>query len=325
MLKFSLKSALYQVPGIAFLISMCRLQIEYDLIRKKTHDEVFGRAHTFAQRLLKLLKVKVEVSGLENLINKPAIICQNHTSIMDIPAILHTVNGKSLFCAKFELFKIWVFGKGIEILGMVKVYKDDKKTWKVLSEAAKKIKETVLKDKALTPYLVIFPEGTRTKDEDYKMGEFKRGMFSIAVKHNLPIIPIASYGGLDITPKGAWIFSKGTIYEKVLEPLYPADYDEVSIKEKSTKLQNDTRKRINKGLGELMKAHGNQKNLIDETAKGNWLTEQWEKSKSKEGAKTEVITCPECGQRLRIPKNVNLSITCPRTKCQTVFDHIGNK
>jgi len=259
MLKFSLKSALYQVPGIAFLISMCRFQIEYDLIRKKTHDEVFSRAHTFTKQLLKLLKVKVEVSGLENLINKPAIICQNHTSIMDIPAILNTVKGKSLFCAKNELFKIWVFGKGIEILGMIKVYKDDKKTWKVLSESAKRIKETELGNGAMTPYLVAFPEGTRTKDKDYKMGEFKRGLFSIAVKHNLPIIPIASYGGMDITPKGAWIFSKGTIYEKVLPPLYPGDYAGAGIKERTIKLQDDTRNRINNGLGELMKAHSNKK------------------------------------------------------------------
>ena len=257
MLKFSLKSALYQVPGIAFFICISRIQIEYDLIRKRSHDFIFGRAHTFAKQLFKLLNVKIEVSGTENLINKPAIICQNHTSIMDIPAILNTVKGKSLFCAKSELFRIWIFGKGIEVLGMIKVYKDDKKTWKVLSDAAKKLKETELDNEALTPYLVIFPEGTRTKDKDYKMGEFKRGMFSIAVKHNLPIIPSASYGGLDITPKGAWIFSKGTIYEKVLEPLYPDDYEGVSIKEKSIKLQNDTWKRINDGLGELIKTHGN--------------------------------------------------------------------
>ncbi len=256
MLKFSLKSALYQVPGIIFFIFIARIQIECDLIRKRSHDFIFGRAHAFAKRLLNLLNVKIEVSGLENLINKPAIICQNHTSIMDIPAILNTVKGKSLFCAKFELFRIWVFGKGIEILGMIKVYKDDKKTWKVLSDAAKRIKETELDNGALTPYLVVFPEGTRTKDKDYKMGEFKRGLFSIAVKHNLPIIPIATYGGLDITPKGAWIFSKGTIYEKILEPLYPADYDAVSIKEKSIKLQNDTWKRINDGLSELIKTHG---------------------------------------------------------------------
>jgi len=257
MLKFSLKSALYQVPGIAFLISICRLQIEYDLIRKRSHDDIFHRARGFTRQLLKLLNIKVEASGLENLINKPAIICQNHTSIMDIPAILNTVGGKSLFCTKSELFKIWVFGKGIEILGMIKVYKDDKKTWKVLSETAKKVKKTVLKDGSLTPYLVVFPEGTRTKDKNYKMGEFKRGLFSIAVKHDLPIIPIASYGGLDITPKGAWIFSKGTIYEKVLEPLYPSNYDGVGIKEKSIKLQNDTRKRIKDGICELIKTHGN--------------------------------------------------------------------
>jgi 1-acyl-sn-glycerol-3-phosphate acyltransferase len=256
MLKFSLKSALYQLPRIFCLIFIARFQIEFDIIQKRSHDIIFGHAHTFTKRLLKLLHVKIEASGLENLINKPAIICQNHTSIMDIPAILHTVNGKSLFCAKFELFRIWVFGKGIEILGMIKVYKDDKKTWKVLSEAAKDIKATKLDNGALTPYLVIFPEGTRTKDKDYKMSEFKRGLFSIAVKHNLPIIPIATYGGLDITPKGAWIFNSGTIYEKVLEPLYPSDYEGVGVKEKSIKLQNDTWKRINDGLGELIKTHG---------------------------------------------------------------------
>ncbi|MBT7590395.1 MAG: 1-acyl-sn-glycerol-3-phosphate acyltransferase [Candidatus Scalindua sp.] len=257
MLKFSLKSALYQVPGIIFFIFIYRIKIECDLLRKRSHDFIFGRAQGFTNRLLKLLHVEIEVSGMENLINRPAIICQNQTSIMDIPAILNMVKGKSLFCAKVELFRIWVFGKGIEILGMIKVHKDDKKTWKVLSEAAKKIKETELDNEALTPYLVVFPEGTRTKDKDYKMGEFKRGLFSIAVKHNLPIIPIATYGGLDITPKGAWVFSKGTIYEKVLEPLYPEDYEGVGgIKEQSTKLQNDTWKRINDGLSELIKTHG---------------------------------------------------------------------
>ena len=257
MLKFSLKSALYQVPGIIVFIFIYRIKIECDLLRKRSHDFIFGRAQAFTNRLLKLLHVEIEVSGMENLINKPAIICQNHTSIMDIPAMLNMVKGKSLFCAKIELFRIWVFGKGIEILGMIKVHKDDKKTWKVLSEAAKKIKETELDNDALTPYLVVFPEGTRTKDKDYKMGEFKRGLFSIAVKHNLPIIPIATYGGLDITPKGAWSFSKGTIYEKVLEPLYPENYEGVGgIKEQSIKLQNDTWKRINDGLSELIKTHG---------------------------------------------------------------------
>ena len=55
------------------------------------------------------------------------------------------------------------------------------------------------------------------------------------------------------------IFTSLTIYEKVLEPLYPADYDGVGIKEKSIKIQDDTRKRINEGLGELIKAHGNKK------------------------------------------------------------------
>jgi len=69
------------------------------------------------------------------------------------------------------------------------------------------------------------------------------------------------------------------------------------------------------------------KNLKDKTAEGiSWLTEQWEKStKPKKPATTEVIECPECGQRLRIPKDVNLTIECPRMKCKTVFDYDGKE
>ena len=63
------------------------------------------------------------------------------------------------------------------------------------------------------------------------------------------------------------------------------------------------------------------KNLTDKTTKCiNWLTEQWKKFNKV--ATTEVTACPECGQRLRIPKDVNLTIECPRMKCKAVFDYI---
>jgi hypothetical protein len=104
MLKLSPKSALYQVPGIAFLISKSRIQIEYDLMRRHSHDLLYKRAHTFTKQLLKFLKVNIVVLNQENMIKQPAIICQNHTSIMDIPAILYTVGGKSLFCTKEDFF-----------------------------------------------------------------------------------------------------------------------------------------------------------------------------------------------------------------------------
>ncbi len=259
MLKLSPKSVLYQVPGIAYLISKSRIQIEYDIVRKRSHDLIYKRAETFTKQLLKFLKVNIVVLGQENVINKPSIICQNHTSIMDIPAILYTIGGKSLFCTKEELFKIWVFGKGIDTLGMIKIYKDDKMTARELRKAAKYLQDHVCNNGALTPYLVAFPEGTRTKDKDYKMNDFKRGLFSIAIKYNLPIIPIASYGGLDVTPKSSWTFKKGTIYEKVLKPLFPADYSGGSIKEKSIQLQNETQESINRGLQQLIREYGNEK------------------------------------------------------------------
>ncbi|MEG2074106.1 MAG: lysophospholipid acyltransferase family protein, partial [Angelakisella sp.] len=48
--------------------------------------------------------------------------------------------------------------------------------------------------------LLIYPEGTRTRDGE--MGEFKKGAAMLSVTENVPIIPVKIKGGLDIFPAG---------------------------------------------------------------------------------------------------------------------------
>lgn len=65
--------------------------------------------------------------------------------------------------------------------------------------------------------ILIFPEGTRSKDG--KVGRFKEGAFLIAQRAKVPIVPIVIEGSKDILPKPGIVnlFQKLTI--KVLDPI----------------------------------------------------------------------------------------------------------
>ena len=49
--------------------------------------------------------------------------------------------------------------------------------------------------------ILIFPEGTRSRDGE--LGEFKTGAAALAIKFDIPIVPLAMSGGHDAMPVGA--------------------------------------------------------------------------------------------------------------------------
>ncbi len=67
-------------------------------------------------------------------------------------------------------------------------------------------------------WLIIFPEGTRTKDG--KIQDFKRGISIFAEKTNTPILFLFIEGNLRLWPKGAWFAKPGklTIHIGPIQP-----------------------------------------------------------------------------------------------------------
>ena len=55
--------------------------------------------------------------------------------------------------------------------------------------------------------LIIYPEGTRTKDGS--LGTFKKGAFRIAVDNGLPIVPLTLDGAFEAWPPGRRLFLAG--------------------------------------------------------------------------------------------------------------------
>ncbi len=160
----------------------------------------------------------VSVEGRENLPkNCGFIIASNHRTYADPPLVAVTSRcSKFAFVAKEELFKNPLFGWLIRRLGAFPVSRG-KGDMSVITNAVEKVEEGRI--------LVIFPEGTRSKDGT--LGKGKTGVALIAAKSKAMVVPTA------IIFKGKLKFrSKVTVkFGKPIQPEEIAVSDEINPKE----------------------------------------------------------------------------------------------
>ena len=153
-----------------------------------------------------------EVVGSENLskLDGGYILCSNHLSNLD-PIFLAITHPKPIFfMAKSELFKVKLFGKVLNILGVFSIERG-KNDRVGLSKA-----ENILKSNGV---LGIFIEGTRSKT-----GEFlrpKSGVSVLAYSTQKPILPVCITGSNNNRIK---IFTKTKIKYG-----YPIGYEDLEI------------------------------------------------------------------------------------------------
>jgi 1-acyl-sn-glycerol-3-phosphate acyltransferase len=94
-----------------------------------------------------------------------------------------------------------------------------------IEEAARRIKSG--------QSVVIFPEGTRTRDG--KLGPFKKGGFHLAVDSGVEIVPVAIRGSHAVMPPGTPLIRAGTVAVELGAPipttgLGPQDRDALMAK-----------------------------------------------------------------------------------------------
>lgn len=136
--------------------------------------------------------------------NKKLIIISNHASHLDatsIAASIPRIRWMHLYmaAAKDYFFSNWLFTFFSQhCLGAIPIDRKDKK-----GEAVQLILSLLTQLDRM--WLIIFPEGTRTKDG--KIQEFKRGISIFAEKTNTPILFLYIEGNSRLWPKGA-VFAK---------------------------------------------------------------------------------------------------------------------
>jgi len=113
--------------------------------------------------------------------NKPHMFIANHLSMIDIMMTFMTIRKPAVFVGKMELNRIPLFAT-IYKRGAILVNRDSASSRKnVYAQAKRKI--------ALGFGIMIYPEGL-VPEPDVFLAPFKNGAFSIAIEHQIPIVPI---------------------------------------------------------------------------------------------------------------------------------------
>ena len=166
----------------------------------------------WAKWLLWTSGLPITVKGLEHLEpGKQYIFMSNHASALDIPIALSILPGTVVFLAKQELFRIFFFGWSLRAMGSIPVNRSNSK------EARESIDNAIqiLQSKDIS--LILYPEGTRTRDGS--LLPFKRGVFFLALKSRLPLVPMAVKGSFEAMPPGSKFLFKKPIQVTVGKPI----------------------------------------------------------------------------------------------------------
>lgn len=173
---------------------------------------------------LSAARIKLQVAGLELVPTEgPVIYMGNHQGNFDILALTRAIPRLFSWVAKEELFKVPVFGAAMRRAGYIPLNRSDgRKALKSMNQAAGRI--------AAGASVVIFPEGTRTKDGS--LLPFKRGAFMLAAKAGVPIVPFTINGSREINPRNRVELRPGTIRITFGSPIDVAGVPEAELMER---------------------------------------------------------------------------------------------
>ena len=204
----------------------------------RSGDAVLWLARWWSRVILGAPGVRVEVSSRVPLVpGRPYVFVANHASMIDIWAVFIAVPASFRFIAKKQLSFIPLFGWAMRAGRFIFIDRQNAlAARRSMDEAARRIRAG--------QSVVIFPEGTRTRDG--RLGAFKKGGFRLAIDSGVDIVPSAIKGSRELMPRGAALIRAGTVRVEIGEPI-PAGGLTV---EDRNKLIDDVHARVAEMLGE---------------------------------------------------------------------------
>ncbi len=190
---------------------------------EKEKKIIYEGENLWAKNIVNHFDIPFEIIGKENIPKDgPVLFVANHQGYADILDILYALeNIQVSFVAKKEFENFPYLGKAIRITNGIFLERGNSK------EAIKALREGVeiLKNGYS---LVIFPEGTRSKEKE--MGTFKSGSLKFAQKAKVPIVPITINGPYNLFEKNGYItpVKQTLIFHEIIH------YEKMDRKEQAT-------------------------------------------------------------------------------------------
>ena len=186
-------------------------------VEKYPREKRFSVLKRMCEKISKALNVDIHVFGLENIPvdTNYCLIC-NHMSAYDPVPFIINCPGYTTFVAKKELSKIIMIKQAIATIEGVYIDRDNlRQSLKMMLGVEEDLKKG-------EKNWMIFPEGTRIRDQLLPVDNFHHGTFRPAWKAGVPIVPAAVYGTFRVLKKKPQ-FKRYPIYISILKPIMPLE------------------------------------------------------------------------------------------------------
>ena len=184
------------------------------------------------------LQVDLQFFGLENIPKDDVFfLVSNHTSAYDPLPILIAIDQPTSFVGKMELTNVPLLKTAIKALDVLSIDREDlRQSLKVMLKV-----EEELRNKQRN--WMIFPEGTRIRDQMLPLAEFHHGTFRPAWKTGTTILPVATWGTyrvLKMHPQ----FKRYPVFVSFLKPITKEDYAGLNTSDLAEMTRNMIQKEI---------------------------------------------------------------------------------
>ena len=170
-------------------------------------------ARMWSRLILVTTGVKVSHEGLEQLTpGTTYVFVSNHQSIYDIPVIFWTLPYQVRIIAKESLGSFPFLGWHLRRTGHLLVDRRNPDRAGILRRWRQLLADGLS--------LIIFPEGTRSRDG--RVARFKAGSFLLAIEAGLPIVPMSLTGTRFVMTKGELTTRPGQANLVVHPPIHTA-------------------------------------------------------------------------------------------------------
>jgi len=204
----------FKVFFISLWVAGCSLVGLFFVLAQWGNPNLFSTwARRIAWGMTKISGICIETEGLENIPKgSSCIYVANHQSAMDIATIGTILPERTVVIGKKEIMNVPLLGLIFVACGGIIIDRSNpKEAIASLDAAVKKMSEKNLS-------LIMMPEGTRNRT-GVGLLPFKKGAFHLAIKAQIPIVPIVCSSLRNVANFATKTLKRGTVKIKMLPPV----------------------------------------------------------------------------------------------------------
>jgi 1-acyl-sn-glycerol-3-phosphate acyltransferase len=162
-----------------------------------------------AGRLTPLWSFSIEGTPPTDIASSAYVVIANHESQAD-PFLLSWLPFDMRWVAKEELFKPPVIGWAMRCGGDIPLRRGEGDSVRAMMDECRRALAGGIS-------VMMFPEGTRSRDGE--LLPFKDGAFALAIRAQVPVLPVALTGTREMRPKHSRWFGKAHARARILSPI----------------------------------------------------------------------------------------------------------